>query len=76
LAQGCPVLGTENTSLPDLGPSAAIFTVAPGAIDELTQELERLSKFLPGNCQIRIAARECALRWPWALFRKNIRAVL
>jgi len=49
LAQGCPVLGTPNTCLPDLGPSPAILLVTPGAIDELVANLEMLSCLLPGE---------------------------
>ena len=34
LAQGCPVLGTANTCLPDLGGEAdAIFLVTPGNVE-------------------------------------------
>jgi glycosyltransferase involved in cell wall biosynthesis len=76
LAQGCPVLGTANTGLPDIGPSRAIFLVAPGAIDQLTAELEMLSRSLPGNSLVRREARACAARWPWAQFRTAIRGAV
>ena len=50
LASGCPVLGTPNTALPDLGGEAdGIFLVEPGNIDELTSQFERLSRLLPGE---------------------------
>jgi glycosyltransferase involved in cell wall biosynthesis len=76
LAQGCPVLGTPNTGLPDIGPSSAIFLVAAGAIEQLAAELETLSRLLPGNFGIRTQARACAARWPWAQFREGIRNAL
>jgi glycosyltransferase involved in cell wall biosynthesis len=76
LAQGCPVLGTPNTCLPDIGPSGAIFLVAAGAIEQLAAELEMLSRSLPGNYAIRTEARACAARWPWAHFRQGIRSAL
>ena len=76
LAQGCPVLGTANTCLPDLGASPAIFLVGPGAIDELAAELEMLARLLPGNKAIRMEARSCAARWPWAQFRNGVRTAL
>lgn len=76
LAEGCPVLGTSNTCLPDIGPSPAISIVEPGAIDQLIAELEVLSCVLPGNKEIRAHARECAARWPWSLFREGLCAAL
>ncbi len=76
LAHGCPVLGTPNTCLPDLGPSPAITLVTPGAIDELAGALELLSCALPDDATVRIEARACAARWPWAQFRSGICAAL
>lgn len=77
LAQGCPVLGTSNTCLPDLGGEAdGIFLVKPGSVDELVAKLEHLSKILPGNVSIRQRAHDCADRYPWARFRAGLRAKL
>ena len=76
LAEGCPVLGTPNTCLPDLGATPAVCCVEPGNIDHLVAELERLAKVLPANADIRRAARDCAARWPWAAFRKGLIAAL
>jgi glycosyltransferase involved in cell wall biosynthesis len=74
LAQGCPVLGTNNTCLPDIGfEKDGVYTVSPGNIDELIAKIESLSKELPSNHQIREAARACAARFPWCRFRKNLR---
>ena len=73
LAQGCPVLGTANTGLPDLGREAdGVFLVTPGDEDELVAKLEQLSQDLPDNQTIRSAARGCALRFPWSRFRRSI----
>jgi glycosyltransferase involved in cell wall biosynthesis len=77
LAQGCPVLGTQNTGLPDLCDSnEAIWLVEPGQIDELVAALESLSRTLPGDLNIRERAREIARRWPWAKFRNSICSAL
>jgi hypothetical protein len=77
LAQGCPVLGTANTCLPDLGGEAdGIFLTEPRNIEALIAKLEALSKFLPGNPEIRVAARACAARYTWPAFRKSLRQAL
>jgi glycosyltransferase involved in cell wall biosynthesis len=77
LAQGCPVLGTPHTCLPDLGKSTgAIFQVEPGNVDQLVSELEFLSRTIPGDTDVRRRARECAAQWPWAQFRNGIRSAL
>jgi glycosyltransferase involved in cell wall biosynthesis len=73
LAQGSPVLGTNNTCLPDLGiEKDGIYIVAPGDIDELVAKLEFLSRMLPANRQLREAARSCASRFPWQRFRESL----
>jgi glycosyltransferase involved in cell wall biosynthesis len=77
LAQGCPVLGTANTCLPDLGTEAdGIYLVAPGNIEELTGKLETLSRSLPGNSEVRLAARACATKFTWPAFRQALREAL
>lgn len=74
LGQGCPVLGTANTCLPDLGGELdGVFLVAPGNVDELAARLTQLGRVLPGNAQLRRAARACAGRFTWASFRDGIR---
>ena len=74
LAEGCPVLGTPNTGLPDIGSeNDAIWLVQPGDIDQLVSRLEMLARTLPGNTCIRNQARACAGRWTWPKFRKGIR---
>jgi glycosyltransferase involved in cell wall biosynthesis len=73
MAQGCPVLGTSNTCLPDLGgESDGIFLVTPGSVDELVHRLEQLSKVLPGNGIVRQGARDCAGRFSWGRFRRDL----
>src|SRR6185436_4412 len=66
LAQGCPVLGTANTALPDLGSeSDGIFLVQPCNVDELIAKLEQLSRALPQSAEVRRAARASAARFTW-----------
>jgi glycosyltransferase involved in cell wall biosynthesis len=71
LAQGCPVLGTTNTGLPQIG-GDAVHLVQPGNIDQLTAMLEQLSEDLPGDLSIRQAARNSAARFPWSRFRQTL----
>jgi glycosyltransferase involved in cell wall biosynthesis len=74
LAQGCPVLGTPNTCLPDIGAEAdGVFLVTPGNVDELTSRLELLVRALVGNRTIRAAARASAGKFTWPSFREALR---
>jgi glycosyltransferase involved in cell wall biosynthesis len=77
LAQGCPVLGTSNTCLPDLDQTSGpcIYRVEAGQIDQLTAALECLSRKLPGDIRIREWARSCADNFPWKRFRDGIRSL-
>jgi glycosyltransferase involved in cell wall biosynthesis len=76
LAHGLPVLGTPNTCCPDLGTEAdGVYLTAPGNIDELVANLERLAQTLPCNTGARQRARECGARFTWASFRQRIQAV-
>jgi len=73
LAHGCPVLGTPNTCLPDLGAERdGIYLASPGDVDELTAKIESLAKVLPGNDSIRTASRICASRFTWKRFRAAV----
>ena len=77
LARSCPVLGTKNTALPDLGTSKeGVFTVSPGDTEQLASEISRLSGILPGNRGIRVAAREVAKTFSWPSFRGKIAGLL
>jgi glycosyltransferase involved in cell wall biosynthesis len=77
LAHGCPVLGTSNSGLPDLGSEAdGIFLVSPGHVEELSEQLERLSQLLPSDHKIRRAAHACAGRFTWQAFRMRVRQKL
>lgn len=71
LAEGCPVLGTRNTGLPDIG-GEAVNIVEVGDIDQLTAILETLSRKLPGNTKIREAAQRSAAGFSWLRFRQNL----
>lgn len=76
LARGCPVLGTPNTALPDLGGEAdGIFVAAAGDVAQLTARLEALASAIPGRPALRKAARATASRFPWATFRRRVREV-
>jgi glycosyltransferase involved in cell wall biosynthesis len=76
LAHGLPVLGTVNSCCPDLGTEAdGVHLTTPGDINQLTANLERLARILPGNAAVRQCARECATRFTWAAFRRQIQAV-
>lgn len=73
LNQGCPVLGTANTCLPDLGTAEdGVFLTAPGNVDALVAELERLSVLLPGNDTLRRSAQANASKWTWPRFRREL----
>jgi glycosyltransferase involved in cell wall biosynthesis len=77
LAQGCPVLGTSHSCLPDLDDfSGSITQVQPGRIDQLIAQIESLSRFIPGNSDIKKQARACAREWPWGQFREGVRSAL
>lgn len=76
LAHGCPVLGTPNTALPDLGgEDDGIFVAAAGDVDQLAARLEALAGRLPAAPGLRAAARATAARLPWSLFRRRVREV-
>jgi len=71
LIQGCPVLGTLNTCLRDLGTELdGVFLTAPGEVAALVSELERLSCLLPGNAPLRQSTQINASRWTWSRFRR------
>jgi glycosyltransferase involved in cell wall biosynthesis len=77
LAHGCPVIGTPNTCLPDLGgEESGIFITAVGDVDALAARLEFLGRDLPGNPGIRASARSMARRWTWARFRQEVVAAI
>jgi len=77
LAQGCPVLGTPNTCLPDIGTEAdGVFITPTGDVEVLTARLEFLAVRLMGDTRLRVRARDCAARFTWAAFRKGIQAAL
>jgi glycosyltransferase involved in cell wall biosynthesis len=73
LSYGCPVLGTKNTCLPDLGgESDGVFLTEVGDIDCLTAQLERLAALLSWNPELRRQAQACAARFSWAAFRSKL----
>jgi glycosyltransferase involved in cell wall biosynthesis len=77
LSYGCPVLGTVNTCLPDLGGEEdGIFLTEVGNLDQLTYQLEYLADRLPANPELRQKARSCAKRFSWKSFRYKLCSVL
>jgi glycosyltransferase involved in cell wall biosynthesis len=74
LSYGCPVLGTVNTCLPDLGDEAdGIFLVNVGDLNHLVNRLEHLATWIPSNPHIRQKARGCAEKFSWQTFRQSLR---
>ena len=77
MAHGCPVLGTSNTGLPDLGSETdGIFLAAPGNVGAISGQLERLSRLLSLGSEVRSAAHACASRFTWPVFRMKLRQIL
>ena len=67
LSYGCPILGTPNTCLPDLGTQAdGVFITPAGDVDQLAEHLEDLAVKLPGQPELRNKARACASRFSMA----------
>jgi glycosyltransferase involved in cell wall biosynthesis len=77
LSYGCPILGTFNTCLPDLGGEEdGIFLTEVGNLDQLTYQLEYLAEKLPTNPKLRQKALSCAERFSWQNFRDKLCSVL
>ena len=73
LSYGCPVLGTYNTGLSDLGSETeGIFLTEVGNLEQLTERLETLAKTLPEQLELRQKARRCAESFSWNQFRLNL----
>lgn len=73
LSYGCPILGTPNTCLPDLGTQAdGVFITPAGDVDQLAEHLEDLAVKLPGQPELRNKARACASRFSWRQFRSSL----
>ncbi len=74
LAHGCPVLGTPNTGLPDVGDeNDGVFCVEAANVSALASKLEILVQVLQNNTEVFIKARACAARHSWDLFRSVLR---
>lgn len=73
LSYGCPVLGTVNTCLPDLGSERdGIFITQVSNLDEMVACLEDFSKRLPEDLNLRERARACAAKFTWQRFRSSL----
>lgn len=76
LASGIPVLGSNNTCLPDIGGEAeGVFIVTPGDVQDLAIMLEKLAILLPRNTNIRERAQETAKKHTWQAFREKIGSI-
>jgi glycosyltransferase involved in cell wall biosynthesis len=77
LSHGCPILGTANTCLPDLGGEReGIFLTEVGNIEQLAAKLEQLATTLPDQSELRQHARSLAARFSWKQFRAQLIALL
>lgn len=77
MARGCPVLGTPNTCVPDLGGEAdGAFVTPHGDPDALADRLRELASRLPGRPHLRRAAWATAGRFTWERFRAGVRDAL
>ena len=77
LSRGCPVLGTANSCLPDIGGEAdGVFRVPAGDIVALSACLADLSRRRDHLQGLRPAARATAARYPWSAFRAGLRAIV
>jgi glycosyltransferase involved in cell wall biosynthesis len=77
LSQGCPVLGTPNTCLPDLGgENDGVFMTPCGDVETLTERLEHLATRLTSNRAIREAATRTASACTWRQFRRRLCSAL
>ena len=77
LSHGCPVLGTANTCLPDLGgENEGIFLTEVSNINELIYKLEYLAEKLLNNNNIRQQARSCSEDFSWQNFRHKLLSFL
>jgi len=75
LSLGCPVLGTPNTCLPDLGDEKdGIFVTETGNIPKLRARLEHLAVFLtdPQSAELRKRAAKLSEQFTWANFRRRL----
>jgi glycosyltransferase involved in cell wall biosynthesis len=73
LGHGLPILGTENTAVPDLGAEVdGVFCSPAGDVEKLIVNIERLADLTPGNISLRRAAQACAARFTWESFRKEL----
>ena len=77
MSQGCPVLGTPHTCLPDVGTEReGVYSTPSGDVDALTSKLEQLSTTLPGNDTVRKGVWERAATFTWSRFRRRVTEVV
>ena len=78
LARGCPVLGTANTALPDLGTEAErhLRDIAAGDVEALGSSLERLAAIVARRSQTARRGSGTAERYPWHTFRAGLRTAI
>ena len=73
LSQGCPVLGTSHSCLPDIGKEEdGVFMTEPGDVEMLANRLEELATVLPKDQSFRARARKRARSFSWDRFRTQL----
>jgi glycosyltransferase involved in cell wall biosynthesis len=73
LSHGLPVLGTENTCLPDIGTELDGVYITPSAdVGALVDKLESLSRELPDQPERRLKAYAKARQFTWQKFYKDL----
>jgi glycosyltransferase involved in cell wall biosynthesis len=77
LSFGCPVLGTVNTCLPDIGAEEdGVFLCEVADLVHLTYRLEQLASLLPSRPELRARAASRARAFTWARFREGVKSCL
>ncbi len=73
LSCGTPVLGTENTVVPDILASAPSvgFVARAGSIDDLAETLESILSYPDALAEVRDRCRMAASRYTWEAYRQR-----
>lgn len=77
LAEGCTVIGTENTGLPDLRlPEPVAMVAQAGCINSLADKLKRMISSVAEDPELPISCRRYAEERSWTWFRRQLRDAL
>lgn len=73
LSHGLPVIGTQNTCLPDIGDEEdGVFLCEAGSVESVRSRIEFLDDYIRCNPGFRLAARNTAQRTGWEHFKSKI----